>query len=161
VLSWIGTRIYQEMPPRPQRVVSTDGGVIVGDGEIQAGQNVWQSLGGMEVGSIWGHGSYVAPDWTADWLHREAMFILNRWADTEFGSEYEKLSAEQQAQLSGRLAALLRENKYDAATETLTSTIPTSSRRVTRTMQFRRERSLTGTGCVSCRRSSSGRPGPP
>ena len=37
-------------------------------------------LGGMQVGSIWGHGSYVAPDWTADWLHREAVFILNHWA---------------------------------------------------------------------------------
>ncbi len=29
---------------------------------------------------IWGHGSYVAPDWTADWLHREAVFILDRWS---------------------------------------------------------------------------------
>jgi nitric oxide reductase subunit B len=32
----------------------------------------------MEIGSIWGHGSYVAPDWTADWLHREAY--LGGWA---------------------------------------------------------------------------------
>ena len=48
--------------------------------DIEAGQNVWQSMGGMEVGSIWGHGSYVAPDWTADWLHREAVFMLDDWA---------------------------------------------------------------------------------
>ena len=70
------------MPPLPARVVTTDGTVLVDEGEIQAGQNVWQSLGGMEVGSVWGHGSYVAPDWTADWLHREAMFILDRWANS-------------------------------------------------------------------------------
>ena len=68
VLGWIGTRIYSEMPPLPQQVVATDGQTLIGTGEITAGQNVWQSMGGMEVGSIWGHGSYVAPDWTADWL---------------------------------------------------------------------------------------------
>src|SRR3954464_13503611 len=28
---------------------------------------------GMQLGSIWGHGGYVAPDWSADWLYREAV----------------------------------------------------------------------------------------
>jgi nitric oxide reductase subunit B len=120
VLGWIGTRIYQEMPPLPARVVTTDGTVLVAGGEIQAGQNVWQSLGGMEVGSVWGHGSYVAPDWTADWLHREATFILDRWATAEFGSEYAKLDGEKQAQLQGRLAKEMRTNTYDPNTGTVT-----------------------------------------
>ena len=74
----------------------------------------------MQVGSIWGHGSYVAPDWTADWLHREAVFILNRWSNDEFQSDFESLSAEQQAQLSGRLTTLLRTNTYDPASGTIT-----------------------------------------
>ena len=82
VLGWTGVRIYQQMPPIPERVVTTDGQVIIGADEISLGQNVWQSMGGMEVGSIWGHGSYVAPDWSADWLHREAKFILNTWSGT-------------------------------------------------------------------------------
>jgi nitric oxide reductase subunit B len=120
VLSWIGTRIYQEKPPLPDKVIATNGDTVVDSGSIQAGQNVWQTLGGMEVGSIWGHGSYVAPDWTADWLHREAMFILNRWAQEGFGEEFDKLSEEQQAQLSGRLTQLLRTNTYDPATQTIT-----------------------------------------
>lgn len=120
VLGWIGTRIYQEMPPLPARVVTTEGTVVVDEGEIPAGQNVWQSLGGMEVGSIWGHGSYVAPDWTADWLHREATFILDRWATTEFAKEYAKLDGERQAQLQGRLAKVMRTNTYDPATQTVT-----------------------------------------
>src|ERR1043165_9525057 len=92
VLGWIGTRIYQEMPPIPAKVVTTNGTVLVAQGEIGAGQNVWQSLGGMQVGSVCGQGSYVAPDWTADWLHREATFILDRWANAEFGSEFAKLA---------------------------------------------------------------------
>lgn len=120
VLGWIGTRIYQEMPPLPAKVMTTEGTVVVDEGEIPAGQNVWQSLGGMEVGSIWGHGSYVAPDWTADWLHREATFILDRWASTEFGTEYGTLDGERQAQLQGRLAKVMRTNTYDPATQTVT-----------------------------------------
>jgi nitric oxide reductase subunit B len=120
VLSWIGTRIYQEMPPIADRVLTTDGHTVIGEGEITAGQNVWQALGGMEVGSIWGHGSYVAPDWTADWLHREAMFMLDRWANEDFGTDYEALDAERQAQLQGRLAELLRANTFEPDTGTIT-----------------------------------------
>ena len=120
VLGWVGTRIYQEMPPIPERVTTTDGQVLIDRGEVSAGQNVWQTLGGMEVGSIWGHGSYVAPDWTADWLHREAIFILEHWAETEFAGRFDALDEEQQAQLTARLTRLLRTNTYDAATGTIT-----------------------------------------
>ncbi|MFI5106437.1 MAG: nitric-oxide reductase large subunit, partial [Terriglobales bacterium] len=115
VLGWIGTRIYQQMPPIPAKVVSTDGSIVVGEGDIGRGQNVWQALGGMEVGSIWGHGSYVAPDWTADWLHREATFVLDDWAVAESGQPYERLSQEEQAKLRGRLEQMYRRNTYDAA----------------------------------------------
>jgi len=120
VLGWVGTRIYQEAPPIPDRVVTSDGRTVVDDGAVSRGQNVWQSMGGMEVGSIWGHGSYVAPDWTADWLHREAVFILDKWAVAEFGRPYGALPAERQSQLQGRLQALMRRNDYDARTGTLT-----------------------------------------
>lgn len=119
VLGWIGHRIYQEAPPLVDRVVAPDGRVVIDHDEIQGGQNVWQSMGGMEVGSIWGHGSYVAPDWTADWLHREAMFILNRWAHDDFGVPYDELGGERKAQLSGRLMTLMRTNTFDPVTGTL------------------------------------------
>ena len=80
VLGWVGYRIYGAAPPIPERVVTTTGEAVVRPGQISAGQNVWQSMGGMELGSVWGHGSYVAPDWSADWLHRESMFVLDEWA---------------------------------------------------------------------------------
>ncbi len=120
VLGWVGTRISEEAPPIVDKFVTTTGRVIIDSGEVQAGQNVWQTMGGMEVGSIWGHGSYVAPDWTADYLHREAIFIIERWATQEFHQTYEGLSEEQQAQLSGRLSTLMRKNTYDPATQTAT-----------------------------------------
>jgi nitric oxide reductase subunit B len=119
VLGWVGTRIYQAMPPVPARIVSTEGTVVVPDGEVTVGQNVWQSLGGMEVGSIWGHGSYVAPDWTADWLHRESLFILNDWSASEFFHPYDEASPEQQAALRERLSRLMRKNTYDPESRTL------------------------------------------
>ena len=53
VLGWTGLRIYQQAPPVPTRVVTADGRQIVGPDEIYRGQNVWQSIGGMEVGSVW------------------------------------------------------------------------------------------------------------
>src|SRR5512144_1720453 len=120
VLGWIGTRIYQEKPPIPAKVTATDGRVLIAEGDIGRGQNVWQSLGGMEVGSVWGHGSYVAPDWTADWLHREASFVLDEWAGAENGKPYEQLGAEDKAKLRGRLEDLYRRNTYDASTRTIT-----------------------------------------
>jgi len=115
VLGWIGTRIYQEMPPIPDRIVHAGGGDVFASGEIGRGQNVWQSLGGMQVGSIWGHGSYVAPDWTADWLHREAMFVLEEWSAQDFQKPYAQLSMEEQARLQGRLQQIYRTNNYDPA----------------------------------------------
>src|SRR5688500_18300228 len=111
VLGWIGTRIYQEAPPIPDTVATADGRLVIEPGEIAKGQNVWQSLGGMEVGSIWGHGSYTAPDWTADYLHREAVFILDAWAQEDFHKAYDELELEQQAQLRGRLESLLKNNR--------------------------------------------------
>ncbi len=116
VLGWIGTRIYQEMPPIADRVVAPDGSVVIASGDIGKGQNVWQSLGGMQVGSIWGHGSYVAPDWTADWLHRECVFILEEWARRDHGKAYAELAGEDQAKLRGRLELTIRTNTYDAST---------------------------------------------
>ncbi len=120
VLGWVGFRIYQEKPPVPSRVVTAAGVTVVPEGMIQAGQNVWQSMGGMEVGSVWGHGSYVAPDWTADWLHREAVFILDEWGRAEFGREYGALAPEQQGQLQRRLQEIMRRNTYDPAAGTVT-----------------------------------------
>ncbi|MBI1313038.1 nitric-oxide reductase large subunit [bacterium] len=120
VLGWVGTRIHDEMPPIPDRVVTTDGVEVIGSEEIAKGQNVWQSLGGMQLGSIWGHGSYVAPDWTADALHREAVFMLDHWAQAESGSTFDELDEEHQSQLTGRLTAQLRKNTFDPEAKTVT-----------------------------------------
>ena len=77
VLGFFGYKAISNAPPIPKQVVSADGRVLFDENAIQNGQGVWQSIGGQEVGSIWGHGAYIAPDWTADWLHRELVFVLD------------------------------------------------------------------------------------
>ncbi len=120
VLGYYGYEIYQKAPPLPEKVITADGRVIFEGQDIKDGQNVWQSMGGQEVGSVWGHGAYLAPDWTADWLHREAIFILNQWAQREHKQSYESLSSENQAGLERRLQLELRKNTYNPADGTLT-----------------------------------------
>lgn len=120
VLGYYGWEIYQVAPPIPERVVTSDGRTLYTRQDITDGQNVWQSMGGQEVGSVWGHGGYTAPDWTADWLHREAQWILDRWATTAYGAPYAQLPPEAQAMLRARLQGELRTNTYDPATGTLT-----------------------------------------
>jgi nitric oxide reductase subunit B len=120
VLLWIGTEIFRAAPPIPDQVLTTNGKVLLVTGEISNGQNVWQAMGGMQVGSIWGHGSYVAPDWTADYLHREAVFILDEFARADRGKAYSALDSEQQAVLRQRLQNLLRSNTYDPVNGKLT-----------------------------------------
>ncbi len=97
-------------------MVTTDGDVLFTEKEIRDGQNVWQSIGGQEVGTIWGHGAYVAPDWNADWLHREAMWILNKYATDQFGKAYDALDQEKQAMLRARLKKEIRTNTYQEET---------------------------------------------
>src|SRR5512142_3174094 len=77
VLLFLGREIYREKPPIPDKVVTTGNTLVFTGDDIRDGQNIWQSIGGQEVGTIWGHGSYVAPDWSADWLHREAVYMLD------------------------------------------------------------------------------------
>jgi nitric oxide reductase subunit B len=119
-LGYAGVRIYQEAPPIPERIVTTAGDAVIEPGDVGEGQNVWRSMGGMEVGSIWGHGSYVAPDWTADWLHRESTFILDAWSVRDNGQLFAARGEEDQARLRERLRGIMRANRYDPASRTLT-----------------------------------------
>ncbi|CAL2084938.1 Nitric oxide reductase large subunit [Tenacibaculum dicentrarchi] len=116
-LIWVGTEVYQTQPPIPNMVtVKNTGEVVYTKEDIQIGQNVWESIGGMEVGSIWGHGSYVAPDWSADWIHKEAVFLLNYWAKKDFNTGYDVLNVEQKAALKARLIKNIKTNTYDTST---------------------------------------------
>jgi len=119
-LLWTGGEIHRQAPPMPERVVSADGRTVYTRADIEKGRQVWQSIGGQQLGSVWGHGGYVAPDWTADWLHREALAILDIWARREQGVDgYASLDPGRQAAYRQRLQQSIRRNTYDASTGTI------------------------------------------
>jgi nitric oxide reductase subunit B len=116
VLLYFGREIYIQAPPIPDKVIAEDGKVLFTGQDIRDGQNVWQSLGGQEVGTIWGHGAYLAPDWSADWLHKEALFIINKMAMKSDSTSFNSLSDERKASFIVSLQKELRKNRYDPET---------------------------------------------
>ena len=120
VLLYYGREIYHQAPPIPEKVVTSDGKTLFTGQDIKDGQNVWQSLGGQELGTVWGHGAYQAPDWSADWLHKEAVYMLDKLAMQHDGTSYNSLSEERQAFLKVLLQKDLRKNTYEPQTGTLT-----------------------------------------
>ncbi len=120
ILGWMGGEIYRTMPPMPQSVVSDSGMTLYTLDDMQKGRQVWQTTGGHQQGSIWGHGAYVAPDWTADWLHRESVALLDVWSQAQYQLPYAELDAELQAGLQARLQGEMRRNSYDPDTGVIT-----------------------------------------
>lgn len=116
VLGWLGRDLYRQAPPMPSAVVTTAGDVVYTKDEIQTGRQVYQSMGGQQVGSIWGHGGYLAPDWSADWLHREAVAMLDIMAQDEYGMSFAELDEGAQARLQNRFQENIRENTYNPET---------------------------------------------
>ena len=96
ILLYFGHEIYVSAPPVPSAVKTTTGETLFTREQYDTGRQVWQRVGGHEMGSIWGHGSYVAPDWSADWLHREATALLDIWSQREAGKAYADLDPAQQ-----------------------------------------------------------------
>jgi nitric oxide reductase subunit B len=69
--------------------------------------HVFQRDGLMEYGSVYGHGAYLGPDFTAEYLYLSAEFLINAYTGTLAGG------------LSARAAVELRENTYNPAESSL------------------------------------------
>jgi len=120
ILGVAGAEVYRKAPPIPAKVVSASGALLMTHDDIMAGQAAWQSTGGMQLGSIWGHGAYQAPDWSADWLHRELTAWLSLAAEDGYGKPFDDLAVEQKAALTYQLKQEYRHNALDPATGVVT-----------------------------------------
>ncbi len=119
VLGWVGREIYLEAPPIPLTVTDAKGQVLYQGPQIQHGQQAWLAAGGQQLGSVWGHGSYLAPDWSADWLHREALALQDLLAQRDFGRAYGDLDLGRRGQVDAGVREELRRNTYDPHTGVL------------------------------------------
>lgn len=110
---------YRNAPPIPERVVDPAGAPIFSGDDIREGQAVFLKYGLMNNGSIWGHGGYLGPDFSAVALHRMGLDTADTLAREAHGQPYQALDRAQRGAIDGRVAALLKTNRYDAASGTL------------------------------------------
>ena len=104
----VGFLTYQSSPPIPGRVATAGGQQLFTGADIRAGQDVFLRNGLMEYGSIFGHGAYLGPDYTADYLHRSAQIVTDQYGGP--GSDIAQ----------GKTRHDFKTNHYDSATKTLT-----------------------------------------
>ena len=107
VLGFLAVRTYQAGPPIPQRTVTPSGRTIFTGDDVRDGQKVFLRNGLMQFGSIYGHGAYLGPDFTADYLHRSAGIVRNAYAAAGLKNPAEQTVAD------------FRTNRYDSRTGTL------------------------------------------
>lgn len=108
ILGYLALRVYEDHAPVPDRVVTEGGEELFTRADILDGQVAFLTYGLMEYGSIYGHGAYLGPDFTADYLHLQAVLMR----DTYGGG----------AEADQRVKQELQANRYDPATGTLTWT---------------------------------------
>ena len=96
--------------PQPERVVTANGAELFTGADITAGQEIFLARGLMQYGSIVGHGAYLGPDYTADYLRRATDFVEAQLRDSGVADPHAAVIAE------------FRTNRYDEATGTLTFT---------------------------------------
>ena len=107
ILGMLAYRTYTDEPPIPSKVVNSSGQVLFTGADVIVGQEVFLRNGLMEYGSIFGHGAYLGPDFTADYLHRAALISIDHYG----GSSSE--TATQQT------IADFKTNRYDECTGAL------------------------------------------
>lgn len=116
----MSVQAYRYAPPIPEEVVDSDGKVIFDKQEIESGQQVFLKYGLMQNGSIWGHGSYLGPDFSAQYLHELALETGQTVSVQEFGMDLSALDQSQRAQVDAQVSILLKKNRYDPVSKQLT-----------------------------------------
>ena len=107
VLGLLAYRTYQAEPPVPARVVDRADRELFTGADVQAGQKLFLRNGLMQYGSIFGHGAYLGPDFTADYLHRAALIVRDRYG------------GERSDRARSRTVDDFRTNRYSQETKTL------------------------------------------
>ena len=120
ILSFMTVQTYKNAPPIPETVKDASGGTVMTGGDILKGQEVFLKYALMEHGTLWGHGAYLGPDYSAEYLHRLSEISRDTLAKERFGRPFGQLAPSDQGAVSADVKRTLKENRYDASTKTLT-----------------------------------------
>jgi nitric oxide reductase subunit B len=124
VLGWIAGTAYKVGPPIPKQVLNPASEIVFTGDDIIAGQQVFLKHALMENGTVWGHGAYLGPDFTAKYLHQLILDTRGSLAMQQFNRPEAQLSEAEKASLRELTNNLLRQNRYDAAAGSLIFTTP-------------------------------------
>src|SRR5499427_6013276 len=113
VLILLTVKAYQNAPPIPDKFVDPAGAVVFAADDVIDGQQVFLKHGLMDNGTIWGHGGYLGPDFSAQYLHNWALDVADHGARERFGRGYNELTREEKAAVDGAVALDLKTNRYD------------------------------------------------
>ncbi|HEX7339914.1 MAG TPA: cbb3-type cytochrome c oxidase subunit I [Rhodanobacteraceae bacterium] len=113
---------YDDAPPIPAQVLDSQGNVLFTGQDIRDGQGVFLKYGLMDNGSIWGHGAYLGPDYSATALHQWGLATTDAIARHQYGQPADKLTPQQLAGVKAQAAVELKTNRYDTQTGKLTLT---------------------------------------
>ena len=119
LLALVTVLTYSNAPPIPERVTDAAGTTLFTRENVEHGQEVFLKYGLMEHGTLWGHGAYLGPDYSAEYLHRLAEVARDTLARERHGRPYAELDPEAAAVLDASVHRLLKENRYDPGTGTL------------------------------------------
>ena len=119
VLIWLAAKGYRDAPPVPEKVVSPSGELVFTGEDIMAGQQVFLKYGLMENGTVWGHGAYLGPDFSAEYLHTLANAAGKLLARQQRGSGFEQPAVTDREAVNAEVRQLLKENRYDPETKRL------------------------------------------
>jgi len=115
---------YRNAPPIPRQVMDGNGATLFTAADISSGQALFLRYGLMDNGTIWGHGAYLGPDYSAEALHRIGDATANALAKEQYGTSMADLSPMQTAAIRAQVAVTLKTNRYDVASDTLHLTAP-------------------------------------
>ncbi len=119
LLTLVTVLTYTNAPPIPERVTDAAGSTLFTRENIEHGQEVFLKHGLMEHGTLWGHGAYLGPDYTAEYLHRLAEITRDARARERYGRPYAELDPDAASAVDAAVHNLLKENRYDSGTDTL------------------------------------------
>ena len=86
-------------PPIPLKVLNPAGNTVFTRDDIVSGQEVFLRYGLMENGTVWGHGGYLGPDFSAEYLHALAVDAAAMLSRSLYGRPQADLTATEQAAL--------------------------------------------------------------
>ena len=124
LLTLVTVKTYAGAPPIPGQVLDTSGRPLFSGADIKGGQEVFLKYALMEHGTIWGHGAYLGPDYSAEYLHRLAEIGRDTLARAQFGKAFGALAQGEALQVGEQLKLQLKQNRYDKAADTLVFSAP-------------------------------------